>query len=205
MTVIKTTLIFLLVATCAAHAQVKQSGQITPSHGVQWITDGVIADTGAPATGGLNSAVSPGQIYANYTASTALPSGNNWMAAGATASPTYISPFQDFVNTSGGTTADIRCMWNPGTGGAAGCRPWMTLNQATGAITLLPTSVQATNAAFGSYAGVNAPPTNGVIISGAVGINTTTPGSTSVASGFACPATGSPGGCFDVGGGVVLH
>lgn len=46
-----------LILLCAAPAfgqqTVKQSGVITPGHGVKWVTTGVIADNGLPSTGGI--------------------------------------------------------------------------------------------------------------------------------------------------------
>src|SRR5213595_3149372 len=44
----------LLFAT-AAHAQVQQSGTVTPGHAVRWVAPGVIGDGGTAASGSLTS------------------------------------------------------------------------------------------------------------------------------------------------------
>lgn len=156
------TVIALCLASTAAWAQypVHQSGPITPGHGVEWITTGVIGDTGASPGGAITA--NPGQILGNYGSTAGPVYPVNWMASGATASPNFLTAFQDFVNTSGGTTSDVRCMWNPGTGGTPGCVPWMTLDQATG--NLLVTVSQLQLSPSGVVTGQTAGTANGLQI-----------------------------------------
>ena len=50
----KKILALLLLSTSLAHAQVKQSGNITPGHPAMWTTNGVISDGGPPSNGALS-------------------------------------------------------------------------------------------------------------------------------------------------------
>ena len=50
----KKILALLLLSTSLAHAQVKQSGNITPGHPAMWTTNGVIGDGGPPSNGALS-------------------------------------------------------------------------------------------------------------------------------------------------------
>lgn len=126
----------LLLLTGVAQAQqpTYQSGTVTPGHVPVWITNGVIGDGGVPPSSNVVTA-NPGQIIGNYGATSAAVAPVNWMEANPTCT-SGLTAFQDCMSTTGGVTDDVRCMWNPGSGGTPGCIPWMVLNQTAGTISL---------------------------------------------------------------------
>jgi len=126
----------LLLLTGAAQAQqpTYQSGPVTPGHVPVWITNGVIGDGGVVPSSNVVTA-NPGQIIGNYGAANAAVGPVNWMESSPTCT-SGLTAFQDCVATTGGVTDDVRCMWNPGSGGTPGCIPWMVLNQTAGTLSL---------------------------------------------------------------------
>lgn len=188
----------LLWATAAvAQSPVRQSGTVTPRHVAVWSTTGVIQDGGTAANPFLTSlgVVANGPGICQNSAATTGPY-NRLCLSVSTASAAQIT-----LDAIGGAVAqDFQIVLN----GTTYTFPFS--GSGSGNVVGPNSSTINGFAAFNSTNGqLLKQSTDLVDVSGAIGVNTATPGSTSVASGFACPATGALNGCFDVGGVLVLN
>ena len=85
----KIIILLLLLIPLSAFGQqgrVQQSGSVSPGHGVKWIANGVVGDSG-----GLSALGNPVKVPNGGTGLTTLPAGSILIGNG-TATPTFIAP-----------------------------------------------------------------------------------------------------------------